>query len=283
MKNKTVAILPCKGIGDALLMQIAAEQLLHQGYDVTVVHPKLHELQSWFPRHKFVQEYDFSPTSWIIAENDNSPHIQSLKKQYRDRLSIFYPTYLASKHGPLDPLDRAFDPTKPMAENIATAIASLIGAPIVSKSNGITPPSSLIQRLHRNRVLIHHTSSAEEKNWLREKFDEVSRGLDKRGFEPVFVPTFGNLADLAAYVFESGFVIGNDSLVGHLASNLNIPTVIVADKHDRMQLWRPGWLEGAVVTLYPWLCRWRFFQRNWQYFIPSSRVLSSFDALAHRF
>jgi hypothetical protein len=93
------------------------------------------------------------------------------------------------------------------------------------------------------------------------------------------VPEFSNLDDLAMYVYQSGFVIGNDSLVGHLASNLQIPTIIVADKNERMKLWRPGWLEGSVVTLSPWVPRWKFFEKNWQHFISSARVLRAFDDL----
>jgi heptosyltransferase-3 len=141
----------------------------------------------------------------------------------------------------------------------------------------------LNHRLHRRRVLIHHTSSLEDKNWLKEKFQEVALGLKRRGYEPVFVPEFSSLDDLAAYVYQSGYVIGNDSLVGHLASNLQIPTLIVADKEERMKLWRPGWLEGSVVTLAPWIPSWKFFEKNWKYFISSGRVLRTFDELSRLF
>ncbi len=276
---RKIKILPCKGIGDALLMLIAAERLHSAGYDVTTIHPKLPELQNWFPHLKLGTEWAFSDDEWIIVENDNSERVNALKKEQRDRVSIFYPTYLASKHGPLSPLDRVFDANKPMAENIATSIASLLEIE-KSKENGITAPSHLTHRLHRQRVLIHHTSSLEDKNWLQEKFQEVAQGLKRRGYEIVFVPEFPSLDDLAGYVYQSGYVIGNDSLVGHLASNLQIPTLIIADKEDRMKLWRPGWLEGSVVTLAPWIPSWKFFEKNWKYFISSGRVLRAFDDLS---
>jgi heptosyltransferase-3 len=281
--NNKVVILPCRGIGDALLMLIAAERLQTQGYEVVTVHPKLPELQTWFPHLKFATEWLFNGDEWIIAENDNSERIGLLKKDQRSHLSIFYPTYLSSKHGELSPLDRIFDPSKPMAENIATATASLLQLPDPIKHNGITAPPDLIHRHRRHRVLIHHTSSSSEKNWLKEKFDEVALGLRKRGFEPVFVRPCDTLSELAAYIYESGFVIGNDSLVGHLASNLQIPTLIISDKSDRMKLWRPGWLEGSVITLSDWLPTWKFFEKNWQYFISSHRVLRSFDNLSRFF
>ena len=70
---------------------------------------------------------------------------------------------------------------------------------------------------------------------------------------------------------------------GHLASNLHIPTVTIADKSERMKLWRPGWLEGSVITLNNSIPSWKFFEKNWQYFISSARVLKAFDALLHSF
>lgn len=282
-KNKTVVILPCRGIGDALLMTIASHGFQSQGYDVITIHPKLAELQDWFPHLHFKAEWAFTGDEWIIAENDNSERVNLLKKDRREQLSIFYPTYLASKHGPLSPLDRVFDAQKPMAENIATATASLLQLPAPNKHNRITPLPHLSHRRQRRRVLIHHTSSTSEKNWLEEKFHEVASGLKKRGFYPVFLRECETLSDLASYVYESGYVIGNDSLVGHLASNLHIPNLIIADKSERMKLWRPGWLEGEVVTLHPLIPSWKFFEKNWQYFISSGRVLRSFDRLSRLF
>ena len=278
IKSKKVAIIPSKGIGDALMMMIASEHLKKAGCTVTTVYPKLRELQDWFPGHTFEARETFSSDEWIIAQNNNLPHIDLLKERYRSHLSIFYPTYSYSKHGFITPLDRVFDETKTMADNIASAIHSLSSYPS-SKESGLTPPSHLSHRLYPKRVLIHHTSSLPEKNWLKSRYDTVFKGLQKRGFEPVFVPEFPTLSELAAFVYESGFVIGNDSLVGHLASNLFIPTLIIADQFERMRLWRPGWHPGSVVTATKKLPQWKIFRNNWQYFISSSRVLNIFDKI----
>jgi hypothetical protein len=278
-----VAILPCRGIGDGLLMMIAAEQLRQGGHEVMVVHPRLPELRDWFPHHQFTAEHFFSEDEWIVAENDNTDRIALLKMSYRSNLTIFYPTYSFRKHGPLTPKDRTFERDLSMAENIARSTASLLSLEKFSKDNGIVPPPGLTHRLHRQRVVIHPGSSTPMKNWLHEKYEEVARNLERRGYEPVFLPRFRSLSDLAAFIYESGFVIGNDSLLGHLASNLQIPTVIVADDPRRMALWRPGWLEGAVITLGDWVPEWRFFQRNWAHFISSGRVTRAFDRLSRGF
>ena len=278
LKSKKAAIIPSKGIGDALMMMITSEHLRKAGYTVTTVYPKLGELKNWFPGHTFEAREEFSSDEWIVAQNNNLPSIDLLKNKYRSHLSIFYPTYSYNKHGFITPLDRVFDTTKTMADNIAGATQSLVPL-FLSKETGITPPAHLSHRLYPKRVLIHHTSSLPEKNWLKSKYDAVFRGLEKRGLQPVFVPEFPTLNELAAFVYESGFVIGNDSLVGHLASNLSIPTLIIADEFERMRLWRPGWLQGSVVTASQKLAKWKFFRKNWQYFISSSHVLNVFDKL----
>ncbi len=281
--NRRIAVFAARGIGDALLMMIASERFRAAGLNVTTIHPKLIELQEWFPGRSFAKAWTFAEDDGIVIENDNSERVRLLKASYRDRLSVFYPTYSFRKHGLLSSKDRVFNGKKSMAENIAEAAASLVGSDVVSKSNGIIPPKGLIHRLHRARIVIHPSSSSGDKNWLMEKYEEVAKGLEKRGYEPHFAPEFDSLSDLAAFVYESGFVIGNDSLLGHLASNLNIPTLIVADKSERMRLWRPGWLKGEVVALSDWIPRWKFFEKNWQYFISTSRVLRIFDDLASRF
>lgn len=307
------AVLPAKGIGDALLMMIASHQLKQAGYEVVTYHKNLLELEGWFTGGKFskqdpLQDFfskEFDPATLVIFENDNGARYKILKTKREEgkltSLSIFYPTYKASKHGPLADLDQVFDPTKTMAENIGLAIAKLIGKKSSSKENGLTPPVCLRHRHFKNRVLIHPTSSTPKKNWTLFKYIQLAKSLQEEGWEPVFVlnpqerdelsyleqegvllPLFKDLAALASFVFESGSMIGNDSLVGHLASNLNIPTLIIADNKERMELWRPGWLEGKLITAPSYLPNWRGFrikERHWQKFVSCRRVLKAFRSL----
>ncbi len=102
------AILPASGIGDALLMMIAAQACQQAGHLVTVYHPHLPALKDWFPGH------DLRPLppetelikllescSLIIVENDNSSKIQHLIQAFGPTLSVFYPSYKTGKHAPL--------------------------------------------------------------------------------------------------------------------------------------------------------------------------------------
>ncbi|MGC1878667.1 MAG: glycosyltransferase family 9 protein [Rhabdochlamydiaceae bacterium] len=300
----TAAVLPALGIGDALLMMIASHHLKMEGYRVTTFHHALPELASWFPTHdlqtvpslELLKIFDL-----ILVENDNSPKMKVLLDTYRSRLSIFYPTYSPTKHAPLSTQDYLFDEDLPMADNIAKSVATLLKLPLSSKENGLLPPSGLIHRLRKEQIVFHPTSRVPAKNWKAKGFLDVARKLKLKGFQPLFcvgpaergdwayveeegfaLANLPTLSALAAVVYESGIVIGNDSLIGHLGSNLAIPTLIIANDEKRMRLWRPGWQKGDLVLPPPYLPNWKFLrlrEQKWQRFITPRKVLRSFDQL----
>ncbi len=304
-----VAVLPSPGIGDGLLMMIASHQLKMGGNQVFTFHNHLPELSSWFPGHPLLplpaEEHiveSLRPYDLIVIQNDNSPKVRHLNEAYPDRLCIFYPTYRIEKHLRLQKLDQIFNHNLPMADNIANAAATLIGhSP--SKGNGLTPPLPLIHRQRKTQVLIHPTSSSANKNWTMSKFIEVAKKLRQQGFSPIFclsgpesshaaaiekggleLAVTPTLSELAALTYTSGFVIGNDSAIGHLASNLHIPTLIIANEEKRMRLWRPGWLQGELVLPSFYLPNWKFLRlktTHWQHFISVDKVLRSFNSMCH--
>jgi ADP-heptose:LPS heptosyltransferase len=300
--EKTAVVIPSAGIGDALLMMIASHRLLQKGYRVITLHPLLSQLSDWFQGHYLQVMTDLADADLIVVQNDNSPKIAQLIGAYRSKLSVFYASYNSRKHAPLSAMDQVFDETQPMAQNIAQGIAQLLKSQEMSKNNGLSPPRYLVHRLCKDRVILHPTSSKSEKNWLPAKFLKVARQLKDLGFAPIFavskqernqwlhveklgfdLPIFDTLSNLAAYVYESGYLIGNDSLIGHLASNLHIPTLIIADCEKRMKLWRPGWLQGAVVTPPTWVpnCKFcRLRKWKWKSLISSRRVISTFEDLS---
>lgn len=291
---RKAAVLPASGIGDALLMMIASEQLLLNGYSVTTFHNALPELRDWFPHHKIQHSshiHDLKNYDLIIAENDNSEKIQELIHNYRSQLRIFYLTYKEGKHAPLTPLDCVFNADFPMAKNVGLAIGKLLHLTKISTDNGITPPLYLKNIPKRQQVLIHPTSSHVKKNWRPSGFLKIAqllknqgltaqfcmspdehnawKWLSQRGFVVNCPPT---LSDLAAEIFLSSYVIGNDSLAGHLASNLGVPSCVIADGEKRMRLWRPGWHPGSLVLTPQWLPKWKFFKNRWAHFIFPNNV-----------
>lgn len=301
---KTAAVLPAGGIGDALLMMIASHQLHLRGYEVTTFHPVFPELKVWFPGQNFSDTPTpslLSSFDLIVIENDNSPNLSHLLAAYRSKIAVFYPTYSPKKHPPLEALDSIFDPNLPMATNIGAAIGKILQQYPFSKENGITPPNHLVHRKFPRRVIIHPTSREKNKNWSAQKFITVAKRLKQKGFFPCFcvgpeevshwsslkiegltLIDSPNLGKFAEFVYESGIVIGNDSFAGHLASNLNIPSLIIANDEKRIRLWRPDWHIGVVICPPKWLPNKKFFrvkQRYWQHFLSPKKVVTELTQL----
>lgn len=309
------AVICSQGIGDGLIMMVASHRLFSRGYTVTTYQDALHQLSDWFPDHQFQKrssltslEEQLKPYDLIILQNDNSPLsfkvIELYKQGKLHNLSVFYSSYEKRKHPPLTSWDRIFDRSKPMVDNVAKAVASVMQCTQISKNNGLVTPIHLTKMCHPKRILIHPTSTVHKRTWSRQKFLDVAESLTKGGYEVAFcvsppersdwiqfekkgllVPKFPSLADLAAYVYESGFLIGNESGTSHLASNLHIPTLIIASCRKQMALWRPGWFTGKVITpprYIPNFKRSRLRENKWQTFISVKRVIRVFHQMKKR-
>lgn len=307
-----VAVVPSIGIGDGLIMMVASHRLLTLGYQVHTYTSALDSLKDWFQEHRFLSkpsqkdiEKIFSSYDLVILQNDNSHFCKTIIDLYRGKkikaLSVFYPSYEKQKHAPLRPLDRVFNDQKPIVDNVASAISSVLGLNNISKNNGLLSPRPLIHRKYKHRILIHPSSSTIERTWHFEKFLQIGNHLLESGFKPVFcvapserelfthrighdfdLPYFNNLSDLASFAYESSALIGNESGTAHLCSNLQLPTVVISGCKKRMRLWRPGWYKGSVVTPLRFIPNFkgsRLRERKWKSYIFSSQVLTQFNKL----
>ncbi|WP_316356366.1 glycosyltransferase family 9 protein [Candidatus Neptunichlamydia sp. REUL1] len=292
------AVICSKGMGDGLMMMVASHRLKLEGYDVTTFQDSLGELEGWFPGHHFAKRSTIDSLEafdLIVLQNDNTPFSSNLIDKYREKIYIFYASYEEGKHHAIYPQDRIFDRALPLVTNIAQSIASILGNRDPILENGITVPKELSYRKHQKRVVIHPTSTTPKRTWSREKFLGVAEKLEKEGFEiafslsheekekwrgvPFAIPEFPNLSSLASYLYESYSLIGNESGTGHLASNLGIPTLIVASCPKQMALWRPGFLLGKIVTPPSYIPNTKLFrlrENRWQAFISSRRVVKTF-------
>lgn len=307
-----VAVIPSIGIGDGLIMMVASHRLHCQNYIVTTFSEPMLQLKTWFEHHHFAKRPPLEDLEallvtfdLVLLQHENTSFSKKIISLYDEgkikALSIFYPSYEEKKHAPLTPLDRVFNENRPMVDNTARAISSILGLNHISKNNGLTTPESLVHRKYKHRVILHPTSRDEKRNWPSQKFLTLARELQKRGFHPVFIlspnertpwnqtlagefqmPLFPTLSDLAAYAFESGYLIGNDSGIGHLCSNLQIPTLILSNRKKYMSLWRPGWYRGDIVTPPAWIPNFkgsRLRETQWKSFISPSMVLKKFQLL----
>jgi len=301
-----VAIISAKGLGDGLLMMIVAHQLKKAGKIPTLFHHSPKELSSLFPDvticpHPSLEE--LSSFESVIVENDHSERAYALdalrKKEGWNHVRFLFPT-----PSPLfQKGDFLFDRFMPVASNLHLACQSVLGIIEATKENGIMIPEGKTHRRFLSRVVLHPTSQDPKRNWHQKQFLKLANTLRKEGHEVAFsvgpsersdwtfvqkegfaLPSFVTLKELAAYLYESGYLIGNDSGIGHLASNLNIPTLTISGNPKRVAKWRPDWANGEVVTLpFPLPnfkgIRLPIRENFWQHFISISRTLRAFHRL----
>jgi hypothetical protein len=199
---------------------------------------------------------------------------------------------LAVAAGPIRTID---DERMTMVEQAVEFCRTRLAIPDASAETGFIVPSVFAARRHSRRVMLHPTSYNAKKNWPYTKYLRLARRLKRQGFDPQFVlspkeraewaphfepefnvPQFANAQELAAYLYESGYVIGNDSGVGHLASALGVPVLTIYRKRRDGFCWRPGWGVNEVVR--PSISLGAF-RGAWKFFLSVSRVERSFKRL----
>lgn len=202
---------------------------------------------------------------------------------------------LATCAGPLRVLD---DDSVSMVDQAVAFCRVRLGLDEACADPGFVMPATLRARRYSRRVMLHPSSYNEKKNWPHWKYLQLARRLQRKGFEPQFVvspkelalwsprlgdefpiPRFANAGELAAYLYESGYVIGNDSGVGHLASALGTPVLTLFRKRRDGFCWRPGWGVNAVVRP---LLSVGAFKHGWKRFLGVGRVERAFEILVHK-
>jgi heptosyltransferase III len=310
MKPKKAAVFVSGGLGHGLMMMVASHRLYMQGYAVTTFHNTLIEMRHWFPGHTFARIPSDHDLNWILADFDiviaegaNREKVALLSDLYHKdtlkTLSIFYPSYDKHTDPKLSPWDRVFSEKKPMVDNIAKAIASLFQLNHVSKNNGLIPLTGLKHRREKRRVILSPTSGNLNKRWTPSRFLKTAKSLSACGFTPLFIvrpdernewlrvigkgfalPEFDTLSELSEMIYESGYLISNDSGIAHLASNLQIPSLIITKERRRKKLWRPGWLSGQLITPSPLFPAFKNHPSLWRHLISVPSVMSHFKKLS---
>lgn len=291
-------------------MMIPAYHLMQQGYLVTVYHDQPDLLQPLFPQAFFSVypktsdfEKSFQRYELLLVENDHSERAWTLSR-LRDAhklpsLTFLFPT--ASKHS-YTSQDYLFNNTIPMATNLQHVCQQLLHIQAATKDNGLLLPHGT-KHLYPHRVALHPTSKDPRRNWKQTQFVALADKLKALGYTPCFVLNeqekapweplgaygyslfiFSSLSTLSLFLYESLALIGNDSGLGHLASNLGIPTLTLSGNPKRVRLWRPDWALGRVVTPpFPLPnfkgIRWNFREKYWQNFVTVDTVLKNFNKL----
>lgn len=305
---KRCAVFSCLGMGDGLMALVLSSNLQLNGGIATTFHPFLDSLQDWFPRlpickfpspdelEPVLSQYDrffimYEKSSWMQAI------LQHCHQHYRDKTTVLNPIATPRRDYPYWEGGR-FDGNRPFVENLYAFCKDVLRFTVVTKSNGISVPEAVQLRRFPNRVVIHPSSSREGKNWPKEKYLQLIRRLHNEGYAASLIltleerlrwgldgneaPLFSNLIEMASYIAESGYMIGNDSGIGHLASCLGLPTLTICRSLQASKFWRPAWARGQVVTPSPWVPNikgLRLRDKHWKKWISVDKVLNSFVKL----
>lgn len=306
--GRRAAVFLHNGVGDGVNGLVLSNNLHLNGWKVDTYQNTIGSMQNWFP-HLDVRSYPkleelphiFNCYEWFfVVHNDTDEFVLKLiqdgKRRFPDLLKVIY--LYPSKNIVNEPyyIDCLTDPTLSIAENLRLFCERVLHLPKITRSNGFISPTGLISRKFSKRVAIHPTSARETRNWPKEKFIRLAEHLQKMGFHPVMIPgikegwegvgfdlaLFPTLDLLARYLYESGFLIGNDSGLGHLASFLGVPTLTICRRKALANMWGPSFQKGVVVTPSPWVPNIRGFRlrdHHWKKFVSFGMVKRAFHRL----
>ncbi len=313
MKQKA-AVFCHNGLGDGIISLILSNNLHQNGWEVDTYHNGMQNMQSYFPHLPLLKYPSIKDISeilnryeyFLVIHNDTHDFIHELiekgKEQDSKKIKVIYAypnkrvvfnTYYE---------DSCIDPMISVAENFQKFCKEILRLAKTTKNNGFIAPRNISLKKHIKRVILHVSSSRPGKNWPIEKFAAFAQKIKKKGFDPVIVagskedakpykwmekkgfilPEFESLGQLTDYIYESGYFVGNDSGLGHLASCMGIPTVTISRRKMVARFWRPNWAPGKIVvpsSLVPNISGFRLRDRKWKWFISVSKVYKAFRTL----
>jgi heptosyltransferase-3 len=276
-------------LGDSLLVMTVANNLRLHGRDVTVFGDYIFSLKDWFPG------LDIRPS---LPEEAAAATLKDFDLTFQ--MHVDWP-YSLEAHTPHYLYYNEIMPITGKGfvklYQIAGFCRDYLRLPSASTDNGLRTADPLAHRSHDKRVVIHPTSTGEQRCWAPRHFKALGCALKALGYEPNYIvapherdawkwllehdlaiPQFDSLGEVAAFIHSSGWFIGNESGIGHLSSNLGIPTLSVTGRPTRTKAWRPAWSPSEIV--FPaFIPGGRLRDRYWRDLLSPGRVMSAFEQL----
>lgn len=290
---RRIAFVMSNALGDSLISMVIVENLRANGYEVSVFGTHIHALRRWFSHvtvYPLPAEADrascFAPFDAVLQMHRHQPFADLARVHPRviDLQDIEYGDWPGC-----------------MAERFARLCRERFGVVSGTTDNAMIAPIWLDHRRFRRRVVIHPEASTDDKRWLRERFITVAKRLQSLGYEVCFVlashergrwadlerhgilaPEFRDLHALACWLYESGWFIGNDSGIAHLASNLRVPTISLFRRRAVAKRWRPAWGTVRVILPWSWIPSAHLKEKLWRHAITCRHVIAVFRQMAEQ-
>jgi hypothetical protein len=273
-------------IGDSLIGLVLVNNLIRSGYRPVVFGWVAEQLAAWFPDLTIGHPAAYVRAFDTVIELRPTALGKMLSRTGETICLAELPEYGGPKH---------------MIDRITSIAASVFELRDVTRSNGLVMPAGVQPRRFANRVVIHPTGSHPEKMWSREKFLMLASKLRDTCLHPSFlvapgefaawrqiaqqgyvVHALSHLEDVATWIAESAWFIGNDSGLGHLASSIGVPTLTLFMRRGLAQTWRPAWGPGDIVLPPNIVPFGGLKERLWKRLLGVSRVMAHFQALQSR-
>ncbi len=293
-RNQSLAFVMSPRFGDALLSMVIVNNLARNGFKIDVFSNYLFNIKNWFPNATIFRYPDEHRVHAVYMQYDVLLHTYAHDvlvdaKSMSDRIMVLddFPIYRRC----IAMLD--------LQVEVCGEVFGLIGA---DHNNGLCAPNHYMHRKNNRRVVIHPSASLAQKCWLPKRFIKLAIQLQQQGYQPEFIVSpdeknhyawvdaagfqlnvKSSLSEVAAWIYESGWFIGNDSGIGHLASNLGIPTVSLMCRPKNLKRWRPKWALGYAIKPSISLIHKSLKERYWKYLISVRRVKRVFNALVKHY
>jgi len=291
---RRIAVLMAPRLGDSLLMMNMAYNLTTHGREVTVFGDYIHALREWFPGMDVRPSLPEAQAGAMLSGGNSAGFdcAVQMHKGWPYSLHPYAPAY-CYYDGHVTITGKDFI----KLEQIRDFCQDDIGLACPGVDNGLRVPPKLQTRKYMRRIAIHPTSTSAQRCWAPRHFVELGLRLQREGYDPYFILApnerdrwnclaenglallhAARLADVAAFIHESGWFIGNESGIGHLASNVGVPTLTVTGRPTRTRAWQPAWARSRIV--YPGYIiggRWR--DQYWREWLFPGHVLYAFKRL----
>lgn len=276
-----IALVAFGSLGDGLLYLMMAENLRHNGYNVSYYGDIAHQIRHWMPQldiHPYpphdgfdaaLADYDLvimSPPQFLRDRMDERT-LDAMRKKWllicqraptswRHDLTATLRTQLppeiyAELHDLLDcggPIRFRKFADASVVDITLAYLRERMHLKQLTRQVMLTPPAGLAHRRHRHRIVVSPDSAwPEKKDWPARSFLRLCHALRARGYDPKIVvapANHGHWTKLPGNVFDTPVFPGIDQLAAYLYES----AAVIANDSGNGHL--ASFLGIPVVTIY---------------------------------